>query len=140
MKKVLFPIIPKYFQVFQTLPRTLVIERKARGKAVPALFLQERTRKATRRASTFLKSHSSSCKEAEHSWSGQASTGAVPALEHPDSRGCANPSTKCHLVPKANRRGWISRGKEQRSFPQRCPAPARIRSFHLTCHSAWCLT
>lgn len=77
----------KYFQAFQMFPWTVAVEITARGEAVPALFLQERTCRATRRASTFLETHSSSGKEVERSWRGQASAGAVQVLEHLDSWG-----------------------------------------------------
>jgi len=71
-------------------PWTPAIERKTRGKAVPAHLLQERTCKATSRASMLLKAHSSSCKEVEHSWRGRVSTGAVQMLQHLGSWGCPN--------------------------------------------------
>lgn len=75
------------FWVFQRFPWTPAIERKAKGKVAPALFLQERTCKVTRRAATFLKAQSSSCREVQHSWRGWASTGALRVLQHLDSWG-----------------------------------------------------
>lgn len=63
-------------QVFQMFSWTLAVEGKAKCKVVPAILLQER--KELEEPPHVCKPHSSSCKEVQHSWRGQASTGAVP--------------------------------------------------------------
>lgn len=77
------------------------------------------------------------CESPTHPAAGRCSTaGEVrEALEQfLKSWGSTNSSTKSPLMLKANH------CKGRKRDPQTCPAPSRIRSSHLTCHSAWGLT
>lgn len=104
--------------------------KKARGRAMPVLLLQERTSQATRRASTSLEAHSSSCKEVQHRW------GDRPALlQHLDTWANMNFGCKCHFMTVASQTGWIPHSEKQEALTLVCPAPSRIKSSHLTCLS-----
>lgn len=117
--------------VFQTLSWTEAVEGKAKGKAVPALLLQERTCRATGGASlcvkgTLLQLQGGAAqleRSGQHwnsSWrAGAAQTARFATEGKPQQQNCK---------------------RMKKDHSQTCPAPSRIRSSHLTCHLAWCLT